>query len=322
MIMEKNGTYSTETGRSFAETRKRVEEKAALEGFRVLHIHDVQATLREKGFEAEPTLVIEVCNAALASEALKLDPKAALSMPCKVVVQEIGGKVTLSTLLPEALVEGEALRAMARQVGVKLISLVDTAARSVPGRLRYALLANRVEIEAARRGQATATRLYRDEEGRLRLSALAPLPSAPGRGAAFVGVDATPEFVSALDSLRQQMALLGGAGLLTVGAAGFVLVRQVSRRLNRLRDVVSRVSRGDFAGRVGFAGRDEIGALGQDLDGMVGSLVAVRDYYEAVLASADVGLLTTDRHGRILGANPRALALLAPAAPAVVGRPL
>ena len=203
-----------------------------------------------------------------------------------------------------------------------LHTLVDTSAGSAPGRLRYALLANRLEIEAVRRGQATATRLYRDDDGRQRLSALAPLPSATGRVAAFVGVDATPEFFSSLDSLRRQMALLGAAGLFTVGAAGFVLVRQVSRRLNRLRDVVSRVSRGDFAGRVGFAGRDEIGALGQDLDGMVGSLVAARDYYEAVLASADVGLLATDRHGRILGANARAVALLSPGAATVVGRPL
>jgi signal transduction histidine kinase len=185
--------------------------------------------------------------------------------------------------------------------------------------LRYALLASRVEIEAARRGTATATRLYRDEEGRQRLSALAPLPAAPGRPAAFVGVDATPEFFTSLGALRRQMALLAAAGLLTAGAAGLVLIRQVSRRLDRLRDVVSRVARGDLAGRVGFAGRDEIDALGQDLDGMVISLVAARDYYEAVLASADVGLLATDRRGSILGANPRALALLAPDARTIAG---
>jgi signal transduction histidine kinase len=50
---------------------------------------------------------------------------------------------------------------------------------------------------------------------------------------------------------------------------------------------------------------------------MVISLVAARDYYEAVLASADVGLLATDRRGNILGANPRALALLAPGTRAI-----
>jgi signal transduction histidine kinase/HAMP domain-containing protein len=218
--------------------------------------------------------------------------------------------------------------ALARAGGVErayivdggLQTLVDTAPGSAPGRMRYALLANRVEIEAARHGTAMPTRLYRDEEGRQRLSALAPLPAAPGRPVAFVGVDANPEFFTSLGALRRQMALLAAAGLLTAGAAGLVLIRQVSRRLNRLRDVVSRVARGDLAGRVGFAGRDEIDALGQDLDGMVISLVAARDYYEAVLASADVGLLATDRRGKILGANPRALALLAPGTQTLAGQ--
>lgn len=126
--MDPNAVYKTSTSRTFEETRKRVEEKAGLEGFRVLHVHDVQATLKEKGFAADPTVILEVCNAGLASEALGLDPLSALMMPCKVVVQEKAGEVTLSTLLPESLVEGEPLKALARKVGVKLVSLVDAAA--------------------------------------------------------------------------------------------------------------------------------------------------------------------------------------------------
>jgi len=129
--MSPKNSYQTSTSRSFDETRQRVEEKAGLEGFRVLHVHDVRATLREKGFEIEPTVIVEVCNAAMASEALKLDPQSALMMPCKVVVEERKGQVILSTFLPEDLVEGEDLKALARKVGVKLVSLVDTSA-SVP----------------------------------------------------------------------------------------------------------------------------------------------------------------------------------------------
>ena len=129
--MGPNGVYSVETGRTFWEACKRVQEKAGLEGFRVLHLFDVQAALKEKGLESGPTVIVEVCNAALASEALRSDPKAALLLPCKVVVQEIGKKVVLSTLLPESLVEGGDLKALAQKVGVKLMSLIDTAA-SVP----------------------------------------------------------------------------------------------------------------------------------------------------------------------------------------------
>ncbi|HEV7502467.1 MAG TPA: ATP-binding protein, partial [Vicinamibacteria bacterium] len=127
---------------------------------------------------------------------------------------------------------------------------------------------------------------------------------------AFAGVDAAPEFFASLDTLRRQMILLGLASVVTAGAGGLLLVRQASRRLQRLREIVSRVSRGDFADRAGVSGSDEIGALGQDLDGMVTSLVEARDYYESVLASVDVGLLATDRAGRVIGANARTAQIL------------
>jgi len=126
--MNQNFIYKTSTSRTFDETLKRVQENAGLEGFRPLYVHDVRATLKEKGFDLEPTSIVEVCNAGLAFEALKLDPQAALAMPCKVVVEERAGEVTLYTLLPEGMVQGEALKALAQKVGFKLISLLDKAA--------------------------------------------------------------------------------------------------------------------------------------------------------------------------------------------------
>ena len=207
-------------------------------------------------------------------------------------------------------------------VSDRLETLVDSSSAASVGRVRYALLANRVEVDAAKAGEATSTRIYQDEEGRLRLSALAPLRAADGRVVALAGVDATPEFFSSLDALRRQMVILGVASILTAGAAGFLLVRQVSRRLRRLRRLVSRVSRGDFAERVGLTGGDEIGALGEDLDSMVAALVASRDYYESVLGSAEVGLLATDRQAQVIGANARAAKLLALEAGQLAGRPL
>lgn len=207
-------------------------------------------------------------------------------------------------------------------VGNRLETLVDSSPTASVGRIRYALLANRAEVEAAKAGKATPTRIYQDEEGRLRLSALAPLRSMDGRVVALAGVDATPEFFASLGALRRQMVILGLAGLLTAAAGGGLLVRQVARRLRRLRNVVSRVSRGDFAETVGLAGGDEIGALGQDLDSMVAALVASREYYESVLGSVDVGLLGADRQGQVIGANPRAAQILTLGAGELVGRRL
>src|SRR5262249_39674530 len=53
-------------------------------------------------------------------------------------------------------------------VGEHLETLIDSSPTAAVGRVRYALLANRVEVEAAKAGRPTPTRIYRDEEGRLR----------------------------------------------------------------------------------------------------------------------------------------------------------
>ncbi len=55
-----------------------VEQKTSEKGFRVLHTHDVAATLAEKGFTREPLAIIEICNARYANEALNKDLSVAL----------------------------------------------------------------------------------------------------------------------------------------------------------------------------------------------------------------------------------------------------
>ena len=56
-----------ESPRSFDDTVKAIEQKAAEKGFRVLHTHDVAATLAEKGFRRDPLKIIEICNARYAN---------------------------------------------------------------------------------------------------------------------------------------------------------------------------------------------------------------------------------------------------------------
>ncbi len=71
----KNFEYTVISGKSFDETVKAIEQKSAEKGFRVLHTHDVAATLTEKGFPREPLKIVEICNARAASEVLKKDVK-------------------------------------------------------------------------------------------------------------------------------------------------------------------------------------------------------------------------------------------------------
>jgi PAS domain-containing protein len=219
------------------------------------------------------------------------------------------------------------LARQAEAAGVESAYVVDRELRTVLdgrrgaelGATRYALMVNRTEVAAVLQGRATPTRLYRREDGSLRLSALAPLTTARGDVAAVVGVDAPPEFFASLASLRRRMILLGAITLALTALGTLLFLRQTERRLGRLRQAVSRATRGDFATRTEIPGRDPIGALGRDLDGLIASMVGTREYYEAVLGSLEVGLLTTDAAGDIRGANASAQRLLAPGGPALVG---
>lgn len=47
------------TDKAFEEAVSAIERKAGEKGFRVLHTHDVAATLGEKGFPREPLKIIE-----------------------------------------------------------------------------------------------------------------------------------------------------------------------------------------------------------------------------------------------------------------------
>jgi uncharacterized protein (DUF302 family) len=93
------------TPKSFDDAVRAVEEKSAEKGFRVLHTHDVAATLAEKGFPREPLKIVEVCNAKFASQVLNRDVKIALMMPCPISVYVERGQTKISTILPSSMAQ-------------------------------------------------------------------------------------------------------------------------------------------------------------------------------------------------------------------------
>ncbi|MDA8228614.1 MAG: DUF302 domain-containing protein [Desulfitobacterium hafniense] len=96
--------YQVTTDNSFEETVTAVEVQTQAHGFKVLHVHDVQATLAEKGFTREPLKIIEVCNAKYAHTALQIEVTVSLLMPCRINVYHDGEKTVITTLRPTALV--------------------------------------------------------------------------------------------------------------------------------------------------------------------------------------------------------------------------
>lgn len=99
-MMNMDFDYTITTGKSFVEAVSAVEEETAKAGFRVLHIHDVAATLKEKGLEIEPLKIIEICNAKAAFTALKADIKIGLCLPCKINVCRKDKKTFISGMRP------------------------------------------------------------------------------------------------------------------------------------------------------------------------------------------------------------------------------
>ncbi|KKQ52362.1 MAG: hypothetical protein UT19_C0007G0070 [Candidatus Woesebacteria bacterium GW2011_GWB1_39_10b] len=92
--------YTVITEKPFDEAVVAIEQETKKAGFRVLYIHDVTATLKEKGFEIEPFKIIEICNAKSAYTVLQADIKIGLCLPCKVNVYVKGSKTFISGMRP------------------------------------------------------------------------------------------------------------------------------------------------------------------------------------------------------------------------------
>ena len=97
--------HTVTTEKSFDEAVAAIEKKTEEKGFRVLHTHDVAATLAEKGFKRQPLKIIEICNAKYANQVLEKDVKLSLMLPCPISVYVEGGKTRISTLLPSSIAE-------------------------------------------------------------------------------------------------------------------------------------------------------------------------------------------------------------------------
>ena len=104
---------------------QRVTEGLAKEGFGILTVIDVQATLKTKlGVEMPPYRILGACNPVLANQAISAVPDIGLLLPCNVLVREDeDGQVHVDFMDPGAvlgLVNDPRVEPLAGQVKHKL----------------------------------------------------------------------------------------------------------------------------------------------------------------------------------------------------------
>lgn len=123
--------YTVTTRRSYADAVRAVIDRTEAHGFRVQFVHDVAATLAEKGFDREPVTIVEICNARYASQVLERDVKIGLMLPCPIMVYEQDGAVRISTMRP-SLIGGffpeAGIDEVAAEVEGVLVGIIDEAA--------------------------------------------------------------------------------------------------------------------------------------------------------------------------------------------------
>ena len=122
--------FNVQVSCGFDEAVKRVTDELKKEGFGVLTVIDVAATLKEKlGVDKPPYTILGACNPRLANQALEAEPDIGLLLPCNVVVREAEDRtVTVGFMDPAAvlkLVETERINELAQEVRARLLRVRD-----------------------------------------------------------------------------------------------------------------------------------------------------------------------------------------------------
>jgi uncharacterized protein (DUF302 family) len=119
---------STRLQLPFGEAVTRTREALAQEGFGVITEIDVTRTLKEKGVDFRPYLILGACNPALAHQALQLEGKVGTMLPCNVVVQAVDGDrsevAAIDPLVSMQAIDNPALEAKAAMVRDKLAAVI------------------------------------------------------------------------------------------------------------------------------------------------------------------------------------------------------
>ena len=100
--------------------------------FGVLHMHDLQATMKKKGVDfPHACQILEVCNPHHAADVLTADMQICLALPCRICVFEEDGETKIGTLRPGQMMEifpgAQDILSVAASVEKDLCAMIEDA---------------------------------------------------------------------------------------------------------------------------------------------------------------------------------------------------
>ena len=124
--------YIVDSKKSVAQAVADLQEAVKRHNFGVLHIHNLQETMRKKGVDfPNECQILEICNPHKAREVLAKDMSLNMALPCRVSVYAERGATKIGMLRPTALLatlsDSPALAAVAREVEAATIRMIEEA---------------------------------------------------------------------------------------------------------------------------------------------------------------------------------------------------
>jgi uncharacterized protein (DUF302 family) len=124
--------YVRETRKDVETAVRDLEEAVKRNKFGVLHVHDLQRTLKEKGVDfPNACKILEVCNPHRAVQVLTANMAVNMGLPCRISVYQESGKTKIGMIRPTALLAlfpGAAdLKVVAEEVERETMRMIDEA---------------------------------------------------------------------------------------------------------------------------------------------------------------------------------------------------
>lgn len=125
--------YIIETPKSVEQAVADLQEAVVRHKFGVLHIHNLQETLKNKGV-AFPNAcqILEICNPQSAKNVLMVDMELNMALPCRVSVYSQNDKTKIGMIRPtamlKALSDSPEMEAIAKEVETAIIAMIDETA--------------------------------------------------------------------------------------------------------------------------------------------------------------------------------------------------